>query len=262
VDAASAILNFITALALPVLGFLGIQQYVIQPRHEARATRRKYATALYIACKELSLHLAKTLDKLQSTSSQVGSAMKKVPNNDFNDNPAWFTKDGYYATITAYKIAAVSAWLRVYQTALLFSSYPESQAFLNDIYRRGQNLKVAFSTNTCLWYYYFDAIGERLIVNDRGTAATTRTFSEFCSLYAHDKDFRLFFEQLHMYLWFLGHRDQRYLDTIPAIQECLKDLIHFLENRNLLPGFRVDRPDTEVGELDKAKLAGWDVKSS
>ncbi len=34
----------------------------------------------------------------------------------------WFTKEGYYATLTAYKIAVVSSWLQIYKQELLFST--------------------------------------------------------------------------------------------------------------------------------------------
>lgn len=252
----TVITSVVITFALPLLTFLGVQKFFIEPRYEARAIRRKYATALYIACKELSLHLAHTVERLNSAGSHVGDAMKKIPNNDFHGDPTWFTKEGYYTTITAYKIAAVSAWLKIYQNALLFSSYPESQSFLNDLYSRAQNLKVAISTGTCLWYYYFDAIGERLIEED-AKLASILTFAKFCGRYANDKDFRLFFEQVHMYIWFLGNKDPKYLDTLPRIQECLRDLISVLEQRNLLPGFHVERPAAAMGELDKARTAGW-----
>jgi len=241
----------VVTFALPLLTFLGVQKFFIQPRYEARTNRRKYATALYLTCKELSIHLVMTLERLNSPSSRVGDAMKKIPNRDFHGDPAWFTKEGYYTTITAHKIAAVSAWLRIYQNALLFSSYPESQSFLEALYEKSQKLKAAFSTGTCLWYYYFDAVGERLVEeSERG--ATVFTFAKFCSHYANDTDFRMFLEQLNMYIWFLGNRDPKYLETIPRIQECLRDLISLLEKKNLLSGFRVERPETAIPELDKA----------
>jgi hypothetical protein len=246
----------VVTIALPLLTFLGVQRFIIQPRYEARISRRKYATALYLACKELSFHLGHTLKRLESGDSNVGNAMKKIPNADFHGNPAWFTKEGYYATITAYKIAAVSAWLRIYQNELLFSSYSETQAFLNELYVSAQNLKLAFSTGTCLWYYYFDAIGERLIeAGEKGQA--TVTFSKFCACYSDDGKFRLFFEQAHMYIWFLGNKESKYMATIPEIKRCLQELISLLEKKNLLPGFRVERPDPAVGEIEKAHQAGW-----
>jgi hypothetical protein len=247
-----AIINTIViSFALPLLTFLGVQKFIIQPRYEARMSRRKYATALFFACRELSIHLGGTLQRLNSPSSRVGDAMKLIPNENFKGNPAWFTKEGYYTTITAHKIAAVSAWLRVYQDALLFSSYPESQAFLKELYDRAQKLKAAFSTGTCLWYYYFDAVGERLIEKSDKETSVFR-FSKFCAHYANDTDFRLFFEQLHMYIRLLGRKDPKYLDTLPRIEECLQDLIRLLEKKNLLPGFHVERPEADVDELDKA----------
>jgi hypothetical protein len=229
-DFLSKITSTVITLGLPLLTLFGVQKFFIDPRYEARNNRRKYATALYIACEELRLHLSNTLARLNSDNSDNSSvvdAMKKIPNNDFKGDPAWFTKEGYYTTITAYKIAVVSAWLRIYQNILLLSSYPESQSFLEDLYSRTQNLKLAFSKGTCLWYYYFDTIGERLIEENEKVEAAW-TFSKFCAHYANNSDFRLFFEQVHMYIWFLGNKDQKYLDMIPRIQERLLDLIKFL----------------------------------
>ena len=252
----STLSTLVVTLAIPVLGFLGVQKYYIQPRQEAKVVRRKYATALYLACRELALHLASTLDRLNSAESHTAEAMRKIPNNDFHGDPAWFTKEGYQTTITAHKIAAVSAWLRLYQRELLFSSYPESQSFLKELYGRAQRLKLAFSERTCLWYYYFDALGDEMI-GDGANGASVMTFASFCSRYSQDRQFRLFFEQLHMYIWFLGSRNQRYLDTIPHIQTALQELIEFLGANNLLAGFGLRRPETNVAELDEAKAAGW-----
>lgn len=247
-------------IVLPLLTFLvtllGVQKFIVEPRLEARISRRKYATALYLACKELSVHLGHIHERLNSSDSNVGNAMKKIPRYDNHGDAAWFTKEGYFTMITAYKIAAVSAWLRAYQNELIFSSYPETQKFLKSLYFGAQNLKLAFSTGTCLWYYYFDAIGERLIESSEKGQATI-TFSKFCAYYIDESKFLLFFEQVHMYVWFLGNRESKYLATIPEIKRRLQELISLLEDKNLLPGFKVERPDTAVGELEKAHEAGW-----
>jgi hypothetical protein len=252
---ASSILTILSTLivtiALPLLSFLGVQKFIIEPRYEARRSKSKYATALYFACKELKVHLENASERLKAEDSRIGDAMKKIPDRDFHGNPAWFTKDGYYATITAHKIATVSAWLRIYQNALLFSLYAENQRFLRELYEKAQQLKVAFSTDTCLWYYYFDAVGERLITESE-SGASALTFSKFCAQYANDSDFRKFFDQLHMYIWFVGNKDPKYIHTLPKIRQCLEELISLLEQKNLLPGFPVQRPATAVGELDKA----------
>jgi hypothetical protein len=53
-------LTFIPAIitaAVGVAGLLGLAKYLIEPWYNARALRRKYATALWIACADLEIHL-------------------------------------------------------------------------------------------------------------------------------------------------------------------------------------------------------------
>jgi hypothetical protein len=240
----------IVTLAIPLLTFLGVQKFMIEPRYEAKVSRRKYATALYLACKELKLHLATMSEGISADESGVARALKTVPDADYQGRTDWFTKEGYYATVTAYKIAAVSGWLRIYQSALLFSSYTESQSFLRELYEKAQQLKVAFSEHTCFWYSYFDAVGDRLIV-ESPTGCMVLSFSTFCAENTRNTDFRQFFEQLHMYLWFLGDKNARYLATLPKIQQSLDELISLLENKNLLPGFRIQRTPAAITELNR-----------
>jgi hypothetical protein len=201
-------------------------------------------------------HLLHTKELLDAGNASTIDAMKKIPNNDFKSNPAWFVKWGYYTTITVYRIAVVSAWLWVYQNALLFYSYREGQAFLSELYRKSQRLKASFSHRTCLLYYYFAAVGEKLIESN-ASESSAMSFATFCSRSANDRDFRLLFEQVHMYIWFLGNRDQKYLDTIPSVIESLNDLVGFLEKRQLLSGFEVERPKPAIEELGRAKTEGW-----
>ena len=83
-EKSSDILSTVATIIVTVLTFFGVQQFVILPRYEARISKRKFATALYIACKELSLHLGRIAERLEQPDSNVGNAMKKIPNNDFN----------------------------------------------------------------------------------------------------------------------------------------------------------------------------------
>jgi len=92
--------------------------------------RKKYATALWIVCKELQLHLEQIRRKVSANEIRTINALKKVPDNDFKGRIDWFTKHGYYTTITAYKIAVASSWFHIYQQELLFSTYRESRAFV------------------------------------------------------------------------------------------------------------------------------------
>jgi len=92
--------------------------------------RKKYATALWIVCKELQLHLELIRRKVSANEIRTINALKKVPDNDFKGRIDWFAKHGYYTTITAYKIAVASSWFHIYQQELLFSTYRESRAFV------------------------------------------------------------------------------------------------------------------------------------
>lgn len=248
------LVNIVISVLTILVTVLGVQKFFVEPYLEARIGRRKYATALYLACKELSVHLGQILERLNARDSGAANEMKKLPRYDNRGDAAWYAKEGYFTMITAYKIAAVPAWLRAYQNELLFSSYGETQEFLNELYGSAQNLKLAFSTGTCLWYYYLDAVGEKLIESgEKGQAAIT--FSKFCSCYMDDRKFLEFFEQVHMYIWFLGNKEANYIATIPLIQGRLLELINLLETKNLLPGFKVERPVTALGELEKAENA-------
>jgi hypothetical protein len=166
-------------------------------------------------------------------------ALKKIPDKDFKGRADWFTKHGYYTTITAYKIAVVSSWLQVYQQELLFSTYRESRAFVYALYQTIDHLKRAFSENTCLWYDYFDAIGSKLVDHN---AAVLRPlpFSAFCDQYFSNQQFRKFYEQLHMFIWFMA--DGKYLPATDKISGALNELMGFLQKKNLLTGLNIERP--------------------
>jgi hypothetical protein len=228
----------ITAL-VGVLTFLGVHKFLVEPWLIARQLRKKYATALWIACKELQLHIQQISSKVSARDRNTIDALKKIPNNDFQGRADWFTKDGYYTTVTAYKIAAVSCWLHVYQQELLFSTYRKSRTFLSALYKRSDQLKRAFSENTCLWYDYFDAIGGKLVNRDTPILSPL-SFGAFCDRYFSDQEFRKFYEQLHMFIWFIA--DGKYLAVTVGINKALDELIAFLQNENLLTGLDIIRP--------------------
>lgn len=234
----NSIPTVITTL-LAILTFLGVHKFYIEPWLVARQLRKKYATALWIACKELQLHMEQIRLKVSASNTSAINALKKIPNNDFKDRADWFTKSGYYTTVTAYKIAVVSSWLHVYQQELLFSTYRESRAFVYALYQTIDRLKRAFSENTCLWYDYFDAIGSKLVDHN---AAVLRplSFGAFCDKYYSDQQFRKFYDQLHMFIWFIA--DGKYLATIDKISQALDALMGFLQKENLLAGLHIERP--------------------
>jgi len=129
-DSWLAFIPAIVTAAVGLAGLLGLAKYLIEPWYNAQALRRKYATALWIACVDLKIHLERIRERVMAGDRQTVDALKKIPDNDSKSDgsvrPDWFTKDGYYTTSTAYKIAAVSAWLRIYQRELLFLPYAAS----------------------------------------------------------------------------------------------------------------------------------------
>jgi len=224
---------------LAILTFLGIQKFFIEPWQAARQLRKKYATALWIACKELQLHLEQIHRKVSANDTNTINALKKIPDHDFKGRADWFTKHGYYTTITAYKIAIVSSWLQIYQQELLFSTYRESRAFVFALYQAIDHLKRTFSEHTILWYDYFDAIGSKL-VDRNASVLRPLSFGAFCDRYYSDQQFRKFYEQLHMFISFIA--DGKYLANTDKIRGALDDVIEFLKKQNLLSGLQIERP--------------------
>ena len=165
-------------------------------------------------------------------------ALKKIPDGDARDDngmvrPDWFAKDGYYTTSTAYKIAAVAAWLRIYQRELLFSA---NQDFLSKLYMAAGELNEAFSSDTCLWYDYLNAVGDGLVVRSGSVPESSSfapiSFTEFCERYTTDRRFLLFYEQVHMYIWFVADGRQPYLDSVQQALQRLADLGSLLRKKS------------------------------
>jgi hypothetical protein len=255
-------LTFIPAIITAVVGLaglLGLAKYLIEPWYNARALRRKYATALWIACVDLKTQLERIRKRVVEGDRRTIDALMQIPDNDSRKDGIvradWFAKDGYYTTSTAYKIAAVSAWLLIYQRELLFLPYPASQGFLSKLYTGADRLNTSFSTDTCLWYDYLIAVGDGLVTRPGsapvGSVLAPISFAEFCERYTTDSRFRLFYEQVHMYIWFVAAAKKPYLDSVDRAIQSLDDLRSLLTQEKLLrEGFIVTRP--EIGPQETA----------
>jgi hypothetical protein len=242
--------SIITAL-VAVAGFAGLAKYIIEPWYIARSLRRKYATALWIACGELESHFIRVSERLDKRDPETINALKMIPDNDSKEGeyvrPDWFVKEGYYTMTTAYKIALVSAWLQIYQRELLFLPFHSNQKFLGDLYQHASDVNSAFSTDTCLWYDYVGAVGDGLVLRTKpeetAMVVAPISFAEFCERYTVDNRFRLFYEQLHMYIWFVANRDQAYAKSVTDVIGALKALRSLLKREKLLPeSFGLERP--------------------
>ena len=91
-----------------------------------------------------------------------------------------------------------------------------------------------------------DAPGDRPAA--RRDPATDRA-DQYCDKYSTDWQFRLFFEQVHMFIWFIANGD--YLKKIDEINKELNGLMLFLEKENLLMGLTIDRSPINVSELSR-----------
>src|SRR5438552_18759788 len=78
-------LAFIPAIitaAVGLAGLLGLARYLIEPWYNARALRRRYATALWIACADLKIQLERIRERVREGDRQTVDALKKIPDRD------------------------------------------------------------------------------------------------------------------------------------------------------------------------------------
>ncbi|SRR6266536_898089 len=217
-----------------LLGAGGGLRYFLEPLLRRRRLRKVMATGLWLSCYELRKHLQAiktTLAHSDSRSDQMRDALKKIPRYDFGGRADWFVKIGYFSMITAYKIAAFSSWMRIYQTAVLRALLAVTWSdFVSQLFQKFDAYKKAASQNTVLWYSYIDAIGEKIIFTE-AEFSSPLGFSEFCKKYSEDQEFLYYFDQLHMFIHFMGRTDEPWCSTY---QETLSDMIGALKDIEVL----------------------------
>jgi hypothetical protein len=234
-----------------VITVLGITKLFIEPLWTERNTRKQLASFLWLSCRELRLHLVEIHGTMQGGGDQAAStrdSLLKIPTNDYRGDAGWFVKTGYLTMLTAYKIAAFSAWLRIYQNHLLtYSFFQRTRKSLSFVYKHASDFKIIISRNTILWYYYIDAIGDRICVA-RDSRFSPITFAEFCGNYFTDPGFRGFFDQLHMFLHFVGRTEpdyaRRYREIMPQLISKLEEIETYLHDENLLIGLHIEHDRT------------------
>jgi hypothetical protein len=226
-----------------LLGAGGGLRYFLEPRLQRRRLRKVMATGLWLSCYELRYHL----EAIETTFADGGpeaDAMRhslvKLPRADFEGHADWFVKTGYFCMITAYKIAAFSAWMKIYQTAVLRALLvARGSKFISGLFQRFDAYKVAASDTTALWYNYLESVGEWMIVTE-GDLTNPIGFGEFCRKYKNDSEFLFFFDQLQMFVHFIGRPDEphasNYKQVLSEMIDALKSLEEFLDDtgENLL----------------------------
>jgi len=244
-----------------LLGAGGGLRYFLEPLLQRRRLRKVMATGLWLSCYELRRHLEAikaTLAEGGTSADAMRDALLKIPRNDFAERSDWFVKTGYFSMITAYKIAAFSAWMKIYQTAVLRALLAARRSkFISGLFQKFDAYKVAASNNTVLWYHYLESVGERIIVTE-GDLTSPIGFSEFCRRYQNDREFLFYFDQLYMFIHFMGRKDEpwasNYQHALAEMIDALKSLEIFLADtrENLLTDYQPkERTRTSSTELSK-----------
>jgi hypothetical protein len=229
-----------------LLGVGGGLRYFIEPVLKRRHLRKVIGTGLWLSSSELRRHLTAikaTLASSNPTADEMRDSLKKIPSNDAKGRADWFVKDGYFCMITAYKIAGFSSWMKIYQTAVLRVLLTlRWSGFISELFQKFDAYKVGASQNTVLWYDYIDAIGEKIIVSE-AEFSSPLGFSDFCKKYYSDPEFLQYFDQLHMFIHFLGRPDSHWaaahqaaLSNMIAALESIEEFIR--KNENLLKNFQ------------------------
>jgi hypothetical protein len=244
-----------------LLGAGGGLKYLLEPALRRRRLRKVLATGLWLSCYELRKHMEDirtTLNANSTRSHEMRNALLKIPRYDYGHRPDWFVKTGYFCMITAYKIAAFSSWMKIYQQSVLQALIiKKGDELANKLFALFDEYKVAVSNETVLWYSYIDAVGEK-ITSTHQEISNPISFSEFCEKYWTDRNFLYYLDQLHMFIHFLGRTEEPWLriyqKTLDDMIIALRKIENFIQdqNENLLTNFQPkERTRTSAPERSK-----------
>lgn len=185
---------------------------------DARRKLLKYAKPFWLACNDLEWRFAHILQKIRSKDNL----------EPLRDSPAkavgldWYVKEGYYTTSTAYLLANVAAWIRLFQRDVVFLRFRRSSATAQ-FFRLVESLKATLSTDSILWFHYFNGIGDYLIQGE-----VPMSIAAFSLKLATEESFRAYYSQLFAFLQSLTGANQeqfieRVIENLGAIKRCLEE---------------------------------------
>jgi hypothetical protein len=186
---------------------------------EARQKVQKYAKPFWLACNDLEWRFSHILEKLTS-----GGDLNPLRWSPEDATPVrWYVENGYYVTSTAYLLANVAAWIRLFQRDVVFLRFRKNSATAQ-FFRLVESLKAGLSKDppSILWYHYFNGIGEYLIDAD-----VPMSIAAFTNKLATDERFRAYYGQLFRFLHRLASKDHEQLlrsalSTLREIKQCLE----------------------------------------
>jgi hypothetical protein len=198
------------------------ETYFIAPRLTESAESRKklilYGKPLWRACHDLYYRLFYIKQKMHSPRSNLSGSLKDA------ESLEWFTtKEGNYITSAAYMIAAVAAWIALYERDTVFLQFGE-KSLTTQFLLKVERFKNSISNSNILWFHYVSGIGELLIQDG---ASRPMSFSNFCYKLLKDEDFKAYYSQLFQFLNQVnkGEFEKSIEDTLDALNEIKTFLV-------------------------------------
>lgn len=190
---------------------------------DARKKLRLYAKPLWLECDQLEFRLRHIERKLPNP-----DALRVSPANATALD--WYTKDGYYASSTAYLIASVAAWIRLFQRDVVFLEFGQ-QSLTAAFFNRVEAFKTAISSGeSILWYHYVQGIGEQLTPEGQ---PRPMSYAAFCHRMFTDALFRSYYDELFQFLGRIAGGEFQH--QIGAVLDALREIKVFLEANAAVP---------------------------
>jgi len=227
-----------------------LDTYVVQPRFTSSSEAKKkvilYGRPLYLNCYQLEYRLSHILKKLEAKKYDEVLPLKRSPSEATSLD--WFTKDGYYATSSAYVIACLASWITLFQADVVFLPF-RKKSIAAQFFNLIERFKISLSTDTILWYHYLDGVGEMLVdeEHDRPMA-----FSAFSRRLFNDRSFRDYYDQLFQFLQKIASDSSS--DQIRKTISALRDIKGFLAEHDVVPG--IEAYERAPGNREHALTAG------
>ena len=193
---------------------------------EARQKVQKYAKPFWLACNDLEWRLHHILEKLAT-----GGNLEPLRWSPDDSTPVrWYVEEGYYVASTAYLVASVAAWIRLFQRDVVFLRFGKDSTTA-EFFRLVESLKAGLSKDppSILWYHYFNGIGEYLIEND-----VPMSIAAFTNKLAADRGYLAYYGQLFRFLHRLAGKDHEAL--LKSTLTTLRDIKLCLEKNGAVPG--------------------------
>lgn len=220
---------------LVATGFRLAETYWLAPRFTESVEARKklfvYARPLSHACHELVYRLRAFLPKMQQAMNDTRAALSLSPQKA--TSIAWFTKEGYYLTSTAYLFALVSCWIQLYERDVVFLKFGRS-SLTRQFFDLIEGFKNRVSGDgSILWFHYVNGIGE-LLIADAGDRPMT--MSEFIYKLYEDELFRDYYDQFFVFLNQVA--DGKFLANLEATIQQLDRIQDFLVKNQITIAMR------------------------